>query len=176
MEHSSYPVHFRFYLVKHLWLAVHIRCEPTEKKMRKSIEMLSDVWGLSNFPSNWLGLKGKFLAGSEEEGVEPVCGYCSMRNVHLKCNKCISHNQEDLMHGCEELQCLLPLLLATKRTFTLMCCKQRQRRERENASTILNHSYCTLPLAFKTAPKTETVLTSLGEKRCTSAPLFEAKK
>ena len=91
-----------------------ILCDPTEKKMRKSIAMLSDVWGLSNFPSNWLGLKGKFLAGSEEEGVEPVCGYCSMRNVHLKCNKCISHNQEDLMHGCEELQqrqCLLPLLL-----------------------------------------------------------------
>ena len=110
-----------------------------------------------------------------------MCGYCSMRNVHLKCNKCISHNQEDLMHGCEELQCLLPLLLATKRTFTLMCCKQRQRRcERENASTILNHSYCTLAsllfCCLKTAPKTETFLTSLGEKRCTSALLFLRQK
>ena len=109
-----------------------------------------------------------------------MCGYCSMRNVHLKCNKCISHNQEDLMHGCEELQCLLPLLLATKRTFTLMCCKRKGNERTNGRSTILNHSYCTLAsllfCCLKTAPKTETFLTSLGEKRCTSALLFLRQK
>ena len=85
------------------------------------------------------------------------------------------------MHGCEELQCLLPLLLATKRTFTLMCCKRKGNERTNGRSTILNHSYCTLAsllfCCLKTAPKTETFLTSLGEKRCTSALLFfEAKK